>query len=280
MLDAVYTSEYVKAQLGKHKNRYNNHWKNHIYYAKKMITDYFGDNHCTILDLGCSVGTYAIEFALAGYETIGLDLDPKALDCARQLAADENVNPVWICADAGQFILDSPVDIILAFDLLEHLDNETIKNMFNSIKANLKPDGIFMYHTFPTEYDHIFYKNLFFKPLTSIIPLPLIPFKKLKDPNFTQVVKYYSNFLDIFSLLTIGKTHKKIMESTVHPNPLSRKRLDVFFHDCGFESLFSRDGIEDFNSLKSEQGKLAVRYFSNKSVAQRSLWGVAKVIGK
>ena len=156
MLDPVYSSEYVQTQLEKHKNRYNNHWKNHIYWAKKMVTNYYGNYPCTLLDLGCSVGTYAIEFALDGYETIGLDLDSKALNVAKQMATEEKVTPKWICGDAGEFHLTDPVDIILCFDLLEHLDNKTIEGLMKCVKANLKTNGIFLYHTFPTEYDHIF----------------------------------------------------------------------------------------------------------------------------
>ena len=48
MLDTVYTSEYVNDQLEKHKNRYLNHWKNHIYWAKKMVNDYWGDYPATL----------------------------------------------------------------------------------------------------------------------------------------------------------------------------------------------------------------------------------------
>ena len=90
------------------------------------------------------------------------------------------------------------------------------------------------------------------------------------------MVKCYSHFLDILSLLTIGKTHKRIIKDTVHPNPLSQKRLNEFFKEAGFESIFSKQGIEEFNPLKPDQGKLAIKHFAEKTVAQRSLWGVAK----
>ena len=277
MLDLVYTPEYVQAQLDKHNNRYNNHWKNHLYWAKKMVNDYYGNKPCTLLDLGCSVGTYAIEFALDGYETIGLDLDNKALEVAKQLAVKENVKPKWICANAGDFHLSDSVDIVLCFDLLEHLEDRVIEGLMKCVKENLKTNGIFLYHSFPTEYDHIFYKNLFFKKFTSIIPAPLIPFKNLNDVTFTSVVNYYSRFLDLFSLLTVGKTHEQLSKKTVHPNPLSKKRLDAFLVKAGFESNFSTHGIEEFNPLKYGQGKLAKRYFAEKTVTQRSLWGVTRI---
>lgn len=87
------------------------------------------------------------------FRSFGLDLDNKDLELAKELAAEENVCPEWICANAGDFKLPEPADIILCFDLLEHIDDETIRGMFKCIKANLKTEGIFLYHTFPTQLD-------------------------------------------------------------------------------------------------------------------------------
>lgn len=275
--EEIYTLDYCAAQIKKHKERHNNHWKNHIWWAKKLVNDYGKKPPVTLLDLGCSIGTHAIEFALEGYETIGLDLDPKALKAANELARQEGCNPKWICADAGKFTLDGPVDVILCFDLLEHLDDESIRGLLGCVKQNLKPGGVFVYHTFPTEFDHVFYKNHFFNRLIPNISLPLIPFGKLGDDSFANVVRGYSRFLDLFSLVMRGKTHRQIIKGTVHPNPLSQERLDVFFKDAGFEVVFSRAGIADFNPLKPRQGEVAVKHFSTKTVAQRSLWGVARV---
>lgn len=275
MFEELYSVDYSKVQLEKHKNRHTNHWRNHIHWAKKMVSEYKQSNFTTLLDLGCSVGTYAIEFALAGFSTYGLDLDEKALQIAERLAAEEKVNPTWICADAGDFQIDEPVDIILCFDLLEHLGDETIKGLLKSVRKNLKPEGIFVYHTFPTTYDHIFYRNLLFNRFTPILPIPLIPFSVFNDSIFSSVVKSYSVMLDLISVLLKGKTHKQVIKETVHPNPLSREKLDDLLENAGFKNLLAYEGIEDFNPLKPDQGNIAKKFFPKKSIAQRSLWGVA-----
>ena len=77
--------------------------------------------------------------------------------------------------------------------------------------------------------------------------------------------------------MTLGKTHKRIIKNTVHPNPLSKSRLDEFFKEAGLESIFSEQGIEEFNPLKNGQGELAKIHFADKTVAQRSLWGVTRI---
>ncbi len=35
------------------------------------------------MDVGCSIGTFAIEFAAKGYRSFGIDFDQTALDIAR-----------------------------------------------------------------------------------------------------------------------------------------------------------------------------------------------------
>ncbi len=276
LLAKFYTPDYVQAQSDKHRARYQNYWKNHIRWAKDLVDEYGKEAPATLLDLGCSVGTYAIEFALDGYETIGLDFDPKALDAAQCLAAEVNVSPKWLCENARSFELSQPVDIVICFDLLEHLDNQTIRAMLNCAEKNLAPDGIFIFHTFPTKYDHIFYKNLFFKRFSSLIPLPLILCKNISDSRFTRVVEIYSALLDLFSVIFVQKRHQQIIQETVHPNPLSQTKLLSFLIDAGFEVVLFRQGINDFNPLKRGQGKLAMKFFADKTVAQRSLWGAAR----
>ena len=83
--------------------------------------------------------------------------------------------------------------------------------------------------------------------------------------------------LSLLTLFTVQKTHQQIIKESVHPNPLSHEKLLTFFKETGFELIFSKEGIEDFNPLKAGQGKLAMKHFADKTVAQRSLWGVTRV---
>ncbi len=264
----LYTSTYVNTQLEKFRNRHNNHWKHHINLAKKLVADYAAPPPASLLDLGCSIGTFAFEFASDGYDTIGLDFDPKALEQGKELAKELGCELKWVCEDAGSFSLREKVDIVVCFDLLEHLNDDVIVNTMSCIRDNLKQGGVFVFHTFPTQYDHIFFKR-------ALTCLPLMPFRFLPEKKFEMLVKRYANFLDIFYLLRHGKTHKDVIAKSVHPNPLSMERLKSFLENAGFEIQCLEMSLDEVNPLKPGQGELAKRFFAEQPVARRSLWGAA-----
>ncbi len=266
----LYTSTYVNAQLKKFRNRNSNHWQNHISLAKKLVADYAPPPPVTLLDLGCSIGTFALEFALDGYDTIGLDFDSKALEQGEELAKELGCKPKWVCEDAGSFVLQEKVDIVVCFDLLEHLSDDIIIRTLSCVRENLKNGGAFIFHTFPTQYDHVFYRG-------ALTCLPLIPFRSLTHKSFLRLVKYYSSFLDMFYYLRYGKTHKGVIAGSVHPNPLSRGRLKDFLENTGFDVVLLEMGLDSVNPLKPGQGVLAKKFFSDQPAACRSLWGAAYV---
>lgn len=266
----IYNSTYVDAQLVKFRSRHSNHWQHHISLAKKLVADHAAPPPASLLDLGCSIGTFALEFALDGYATIGLDFDPKALEQGKKLADELGCETEWVCEDAGSFSLREKVDVVVCFDLLEHLSDDIIVKTLSRIRDNLRNGGVFIFHTFPTQYDHIFYKG-------ALTCLPLIPFRSLPEKKFETLVRQYANFLDIFYLLRYGKTHKGVIAKTVHPNPLSMERLRGFLENAGFVIQCLEMGLDSVNPLKPGQGTLAKKFFASQPVALRSLWGSACV---
>lgn len=265
----LYTHAYVSTQLDKFANRKINHWQHHISLTKRLVSEFAPKPPARMLDLGCSIGTFALEFALEGYETTGLDFDPKALEQAEILARELNCQPKWECQNASTFVLEEKVDFVVCFDLLEHLTDEMIKSMLIQVKRNLVDGGVFIFHTFPTEFDHVFYRN----PLAC---LPLIPFRALASDRFEKIVRRYAKFLNVFYLLRYLKTHKKHIGSTVHPNPLSIERIKDFMSEVGFEILLLETGLDEINPLRNRSGRIAKKYFSGQTIAHRSIWGCAR----
>ena len=265
---SLYNESYRNSQLSKFRNRNDNHFGKHILLAKRLVAEYGSDSSSTLLDLGCSIGTLALEFALEGYKTIGLDFNYKALGQGRELARELGCCPKWVCGDAGSFSLREKVDVVVCFDLFEHLSDDVIKRALACVRENLKPNGVFVFHTFPTLYNHVFYEGV-------LTCLPLIPFRNLSEDRFEALVHGYAHFLDLFYLLRYGRTHKMVIDETVHSNPLSKEALKAFLLEAGFDIAVLETALDSINPLKPYQGRLAKKFFSNQPVAHRSIWGVA-----
>jgi len=78
----LYDDDYVRRQ----NKWYHDYLKGKGGYSKrirflKSIIENI--SHSMILDLGCGVGTFAIEYAKLGNQTVGLDLSPIAISAAK-----------------------------------------------------------------------------------------------------------------------------------------------------------------------------------------------------
>lgn len=269
VFENLYTPTYVQRQLEKFRNRHDNHWKAHLDLAASLAGRFAPPPPARMLDLGCSIGTFALEFALKGYDTMGLDMDEKSLEQGRILGGELGVNPSWIRSDATRFTLDTPVDFVVCFDLLEHLFDDQIRGMLRSVHDVLRPGGVFLFHTFPTQYDHVFYRN-------NVFPLPLVPFRGLPAAAFTALTRVYAGALDLYYVARKGKTWRSIIRNTVHPNPLSAERVGALCEEAGLKVELLEMGLDTVNALKPGQGAVAKRHFAHQPVAMRSIWGAAR----
>lgn len=109
-----------------------------------------------VTDLGCGMGTFTIETARAGAEAVGIDPMATALDAARHVAASEGVSGArFVRADAVRLPLrDGSMDIVLAADLTEHLDDDTLRLMLAEAHRVLAPHGTLVLYT--PERAHLF----------------------------------------------------------------------------------------------------------------------------
>jgi 2-polyprenyl-3-methyl-5-hydroxy-6-metoxy-1,4-benzoquinol methylase len=101
-----YGEEYQIQLAEKYRNRHTNHWKIRVELANRLVSQYAlprlkhkGANDVIFVDVGCSIGTFAIEFAKLGYRAYGVDFDPKAIELARRLCCEENIHAEFICDD-------------------------------------------------------------------------------------------------------------------------------------------------------------------------------------
>jgi len=234
-----YGREYQLEQANKYRNRHNNHWKFRIDLAHNLVNTYslsrlrkkqIGD--IIIVDVGCSIGTFAIEFAKLGYRSYGVDFDAEAFEIAKQLCDEENVSAEFVQADISDWKQDfPPIDIAICFDIFEHLHDDELGSFLQSIRKQLSEEGSLVFHTFPTQYDYIFFGKSYLK-------LPLIPFRTLSTPRFSRIVKAYASLIDIALLVKKGSTYKEAIKSAGHCNPTTKERLKNILERSGYDIVY------------------------------------------
>lgn len=103
-----------------------------------------------VLDLGCARGDVCFLLAPRVREAVGIDASPKALEIAEAERARRGLENVrFVRADVATLdgIPDASIDLAGAFDLLEHVDDETVRQMLRALARVLKPGGVFAAYT-------------------------------------------------------------------------------------------------------------------------------------
>ena len=92
-----------------------------------------------ILDVGCGGGIICEPLARLGAKVTGIDFAPNNIKAAKIHSKKNKLKINYIFKDIEKSKLDEKFDVILMFEVLEHLDNwkQTIKN----IKRNLNKNG-------------------------------------------------------------------------------------------------------------------------------------------
>ena len=98
-----------------------------------------------ILDVGCGGGIICEPLARLGAKVTGIDFVPNNIKAAKIHSKKNKLKIKYINKDIEKSKLDEKFDIILMFEVLEHLDNwkKTIKN----IKKNLNKNGLIIIST-------------------------------------------------------------------------------------------------------------------------------------
>ena len=110
----------------------------------------------TVLDLGCGMGTFTLEAAQRGARAVGFDMMPTALSAARRVGQEEKVESArFVLADVARLpVRTSSADVVLAADLTEHLDENTLSRMLAEAVRVLRGNGRLVLYT--PEASHIF----------------------------------------------------------------------------------------------------------------------------
>jgi SAM-dependent methyltransferase len=267
----AYGDAYQREQVDKHRARRDNHWKPRLALAHELI-----DTHVLprlgprppaaikTLDVGCSVGTMAIEMALRGFTAYGVDFDASALEIARGLAAEENVTVQWHRGDVAEWRPENgdTIDIAICFDIFEHLHDDELGGLLQAIRRQLNPQGALVFYTFPLQFDYLFFSR-------DVLHWPLLPFSWLQPASFERLTRAYASMLDAGLLLATGASYKDRIKAISHCNPTTKQRLGDILQRAGYTI-----GVLETRNIYPFKPHVLKR-FGHQPVAHRNLFGVA-----
>lgn len=115
-------------------------------YLRRLIKKHLpSDRNVRVLDLGCGSGAMLYFLHEAGYHKVfGIDTSTEQIAKARELGVSEVEQ-----SDALSFVRDAEsesYDVIIAFDIIEHLTKPELFELANEIYRVLTPGGLWIAH--------------------------------------------------------------------------------------------------------------------------------------
>ena len=98
-------------------------------------------NAVTAIDLGCGNGVLTAALKEKGLNITGLDASPEQLDIARTNYPDIS----FVLADATNFTVKKPVDLVFSNAVFHWIDRERQKDMLACVARALRPGGQFVF---------------------------------------------------------------------------------------------------------------------------------------
>ncbi|MBT5214387.1 MAG: bifunctional 2-polyprenyl-6-hydroxyphenol methylase/3-demethylubiquinol 3-O-methyltransferase UbiG [Pelagibacteraceae bacterium] len=136
-------------------------------------------NKLKILDLGCGGGLVSEGIAKLGADVTGIDFIEENIRVAKKHAKQSKLEINYIVKDFEKERLTSKYDVIIIFEVLEHLENW--KSFLEKIQKNLKPKGVLIASTIN--------RNLISKFLTIDLAENLLKWIPLNTHNYYKFIK-------------------------------------------------------------------------------------------
>ena len=117
-----------------------------------------------VLDLACGSGSLSLELAARGCDVIGVDGSADMLAVAREKAADEGQDILFLCQDMRRLDLYGTVDTaVCMLDSLSHiLHTDDLREIFRRLGLFIAPDGLLVFDVnTPYKHAHVLGDNAF-----------------------------------------------------------------------------------------------------------------------
>ncbi len=132
----------------------------------EQILKWYHLKHARVLDIGCSGGLHALEFARRGFSVTGFDIEPSAIDRAGKRCRDQGLKAEFHVLDVENDDLSSLGSFDLIYSLgnvMSHIRKYRIYHALRKIRECLNKNGIFLFNVLITEppfQEEIHAKNL------------------------------------------------------------------------------------------------------------------------
>jgi len=118
----------------------------HRYRVDKVLSLCGPVEGASAVDLGCGWGTITFALARQGARVVGVDFSSEAIRlCEERARSEPPPAPTFLRADAGTTgLAEAAWDLVVAADLVEHLDPPTTLRVYREALRLLRPGGRFV----------------------------------------------------------------------------------------------------------------------------------------
>lgn len=106
----------------------------------------------TILDLTCGTGSQLFYLKKQGYDVAGSDFNAKMLEIAQAKAKNNGLDIKFILGDMRHVQIGQFDAVITIFNAIGHLTKSDFEKTIRNVKANLKPNGVYIFDIFNLDY--------------------------------------------------------------------------------------------------------------------------------
>jgi len=249
-----------------------NHWS--ILHARlaQMVDD---GRPQRILDVGCAVGSHAMQFAREGHQTWGIDILPGMIRRGRELVESLGLSQRVHLVEGDIRRLDTHFeraffDSAVACNIFEHLDDPSLMEVLRALKRVVRPGGKVLIETSPGRHYY------WFEPQRVKLLAALAPFAWLPDRLFSAYVRG----LDRIVFQRIRREPPTFYRHEPgHINCMDPIHLRGLLERAGFDgvrtfAIHAHPGRKDEGCMRSAWTR---RLFGRKSIACRNVFGTAVV---
>ncbi len=126
------------------KSHYSN--REHVIEVKQILSWYMPRN-THILDIGCSGGLHALEFAKRGFSVIGIDIEPSAVALARKRSSTHWKADFRIM-DIEKYELYGPGEFDFIYSIgnvLSHVRKDSLPGILRKIRESIGENGVLLF---------------------------------------------------------------------------------------------------------------------------------------